>query len=160
HVVDSVINNKGVIEANRIGKHGGTIVLSAATASSKGAGAPTQTVKLAGTISAAARKKGHGGKVIVTGEDVQVASATGNVAGPKGGGTVLTGGDGGGGHPDTSVTHDKAKLEKDAVPTAATVTIDSGSTINASATQNGNGGKVVVWSDERTSSAGTILATG
>src|SRR5262249_37272899 len=50
--------------------------------------------------------------------------------------------------------------EKDAVPTAATVTIDSGSTINASATQNGNGGKVVVWSDERTSSAGTILATG
>src|SRR5215468_3644305 len=62
-VVDSVINNTGVIEANRIGKHGGTIVLSAATAGTKGAGAPKQTIKLAGTLSAKA-KKGQGGKIV------------------------------------------------------------------------------------------------
>src|SRR6266540_2712874 len=57
HVVDSVINNRGVIEANRIGRHGGTIVLSAGTAATKGAGAPKQTVKLSGTLSAKAKKQ-------------------------------------------------------------------------------------------------------
>src|SRR4051812_5060003 len=122
-VVDSVINNSGVIEANRIGKHGGTIVLSAATSSTKGEGAPRQTVKVAGTLSAAAHKKGKGGKIQVTGEDIEVTGAHVDVSAPRGGGKVLIGGDWGGGHPDTSlVSHDKAKLEKDPVPTAATVT--------------------------------------
>src|SRR5262249_4969164 len=99
HVVDSVINNKGVIEANRIGKHGGMIVLSAGTAGTKGAGAPKQTIKLSGTISSSAKKKGKGGKVIVTGEDIQVTGANINVSGPGGGGTVLIGGDWAGGKP-------------------------------------------------------------
>src|SRR6267154_3273428 len=54
-VVDSVINNTGVIEANSIGTRNGMIVLSAATGASKPAGAPTQTVKLAGQISAAGK---------------------------------------------------------------------------------------------------------
>src|SRR5207302_5587693 len=39
-VVDSVINNTGVIEANSIGVRNGLIVLSAATGASKPAGAP------------------------------------------------------------------------------------------------------------------------
>jgi len=43
-VVDSVINTKGVIEANAIGSKGGTIVLAAATGSRKPAG-PKQTIK-------------------------------------------------------------------------------------------------------------------
>src|SRR5436853_1232738 len=51
-VVDSVINNSGVIEANSIGSRNGKIVLGAATQSTKPAGAPVQTVKLSGTISA------------------------------------------------------------------------------------------------------------
>src|SRR5580692_724305 len=42
-VVDSVINNTGVIEANSIGTNNGMIVLGAATAASKPDGAPTQT---------------------------------------------------------------------------------------------------------------------
>src|SRR5215472_14492094 len=45
-VVDSVVNNTGVIEANSIGTRNGMIVLGAATAASKPSGAPTQTVKL------------------------------------------------------------------------------------------------------------------
>src|ERR1700681_3595842 len=48
-VVDSVINNTGVIEADTIGTRNGMIVLGAATAASKPADAPVQTVKLAGT---------------------------------------------------------------------------------------------------------------
>jgi hypothetical protein len=46
------------------------------------------------------------------------------------------------------------------VPTASTVSVDAASTINASATRNGSGGKVVVWSDQLTSFAGLIKATG
>ena len=49
-VVDSVINTSGVIKANSIGRHNGMIVLNAATGGSKPAGAPAQTIKLAGTI--------------------------------------------------------------------------------------------------------------
>src|SRR5215211_3283898 len=53
-----------------------------------------------------------------------------------------------------------ARLENEKIPTAATVTIDRNTVINASATSSGTGGKVIVWSDEKTSFAGTILATG
>ena len=60
-VVDSVINTSGVITANSIGHRNGMIVLSAATGGSKPAGAPTQTIKISGTLSAAARK-GHRGR--------------------------------------------------------------------------------------------------
>ncbi|MFL5099928.1 MAG: filamentous hemagglutinin N-terminal domain-containing protein, partial [Xanthobacteraceae bacterium] len=160
-VVDSVINNTGVVEANRIGQRGGTIVLSAATAGTKGAGAPKQTVKLSGTLSAAAKDGGKGGKVVVTGEDIQVTGAHVDVSGPAGGGTVLIGGDWGGGSPTGGlVKHPGARLENEKIPTAATVTIDRNTVINASATSSGAGGKVIVWSDEKTSFAGTILATG
>ncbi|MFL5051594.1 MAG: filamentous hemagglutinin N-terminal domain-containing protein, partial [Xanthobacteraceae bacterium] len=160
-VVDSVINNTGVVEANRIGQRGGTIVLSAATAGTKGAGAPKQTVKLSGTLSAAAKDGGKGGKVVVTGEDIQVTGAHVDVSGPAGGGTVLIGGDWGGGSPTGGlVKHPGARLENEKIPTAATVTIDRNTVINATATSSGTGGKVIVWSDEKTSFAGTILATG
>src|SRR5215470_11086197 len=50
-VVDSVINTSGVIEANSVGMRNGQIVLSAATAGTKGVGAPTQTIKIAGKLS-------------------------------------------------------------------------------------------------------------
>src|SRR5919204_612345 len=50
-VVDSVINTSGVVKANSIGRHNGMIVLSAATAANKPAGATTQTVKVSGTLS-------------------------------------------------------------------------------------------------------------
>src|SRR5499426_1878969 len=60
-VVDSVINTSGVIKANSIGRRNGIIVLSAATGASKPAGAPTQTVKISGTLAAAGKKKGTEG---------------------------------------------------------------------------------------------------
>src|SRR5215472_7621505 len=57
-VVDSVINNSGVIEADSVGTRNGMIVLSAATGASKPAGAPVQTVRVSGRISAAGKDKG------------------------------------------------------------------------------------------------------
>ena len=161
-VVDSVINNKGVIEANSIGTHNGIIVLSAATGASKGAGAPTQTVKLSGRISAAGKDKGtKGGTVVVTGENIQLAGATIDASGDAGSGHVLIGGDTGGGHPSSAAANiELAKLESFGIPTATSVSVDAASVINTSATGSGNGGKVVLWSDQQTTFAGTILARG
>ncbi len=161
-VVDSVINNTGVIEANSIGTKNGMIVLSAATGASKGAGAPTQVVKLSGKISAAGKDKGtKGGTIVVTGENIQLAGAQIDASGDAGGGHVLIGGDTGGGHPSAAAASiELAKLESFVIPTATTVSADAGTTINASATGTGNGGKVVLWSDQQTTFAGTILAQG
>src|SRR6185369_6241478 len=100
-VVDSVINTKGVIRADSIGRHNGMIVLNAATGGSKPAGAPAQTIKLAGTISAAGRHRGTtGGTILVSGEHIKTANAKIDASGRRGGGKVLIGGDWGGGHPN------------------------------------------------------------
>jgi filamentous hemagglutinin family protein len=161
-VVDSVINNKGVIEANSIGTKNGMIVLGAATGASKGTGAPVQTVALSGKISAAGKKAGtKGGTVVVTGEDIQLAGAKIDASGDAGGGKVLIGGDTGGGHPSgAAASMELAKLESFVIPTASTVSVDAASVINVSATGQGNGGKVVLWSDQKTTFAGTIRAQG
>jgi filamentous hemagglutinin family protein len=161
-VVDSVINNTGNIEANTIGTHNGMIVLGAATSARKPAGTPTQTVKVSGTLSAAGKQNGTtGGTIEVTGENVQLSGATINAAGQAGGGAVLVGGDWGGGHPNTGlVSNPSAYLQPYVVPTANSVSIDAATTINASATNTGNGGKVIVWSNDATTFYGTILAKG
>jgi filamentous hemagglutinin family protein len=161
-VVDSVINNKGVIEANAVGTRNGKIVLSAATGAGKPAGAPVQTVALSGRISAAGKDKGtKGGTVVVTGESIVLSGATIDASGDAGGGKVMIGGDTGGGHPSAAAASiELAKLEAFVIPTATSVSVDGASVINASATGAGNGGKVVLWSDQQTTFAGTILARG
>src|SRR2546429_3378833 len=99
-VVDSVINTSGVVKANSIGRHNGMIVLSAATRASKPAGAATQTVKVSGTLAAAGRKKGtQGGTILVSGEDIKLASARLDASGPAEGGKVLVRGGWGRGKP-------------------------------------------------------------
>jgi filamentous hemagglutinin family protein len=173
-VVDAVINTSGVIEANTVGLNKGMIVLSAATGASKPAGAPVQTVKVSGTVKAAGTKQtgpatrggeqtpnASGGTVVVTGENIQIAGARIDVSGDNGGGKVLIGGDWGGGKPDKSlVSNVSAVLETFQVATATTVSVDAATKIDASARQNGNGGKVILWADSHLSFAGTILATG
>ena len=162
-VVDSVINTRGVIRADSIGRHNGMIVLNAATGGSKPAGAPTQTIKLAGTLSAAGKHRGtKGGTIVVSGEHIKIANAKIDASGRRGGGKVMVGGDWGGGNPNKSLVknNQSATLEDYAIGTATTVSIDGRTTINASATRRGNGGKVVIWSDTQTTFAGTILARG
>ncbi len=162
YVLDSVINTSGVIEANTIGNHKGKIVLSAATASSKPSGAPKQTIKISGRISAAGKDAGtKGGTLVVSGENIELTGANIDVSGRAGGGTVLIGGDWGGGDPNNGIINNpSAKLEPYTVPTASTVTVDAGTTINASAIDSGNGGKVILWADDVMRFAGTILANG
>ena len=163
-VVDSVINNSGVIEARSIGHRNGKIVLGGATASTKVAGAPVQTVKVSGTLTVASKKR-KGGTVQVTGEHIEVAAATIDASGATGGGKVLIGGDVAGGLVGGTTGQvlaaiPQAKLEGHVLPTASTVSVNAATTIDASAKKKGDGGKVVVWSDEATSFAGTVKATG
>ena len=112
-VVDSVINTSGVITANSIGRHNGMIVLSAATGASKPAGAPAQTIRISGTLSAAGKDKGTtGGTIVVTGEDIKFVGAMVDASGDAGGGKVLIGGDTGGGNPSAAAAGiELAKLE-------------------------------------------------
>lgn len=161
-VVDSVVNTKGIIEANSVGMKNGKIVLSAATADNKPAGTPTQKVKVSGTLSAAGKSPGEtGGKVQITGEDIALNGATIDASGAAGGGTVLVGGDVSGGHPNPNVvSHPKAQPEDTPVPTATNVTVDATSKIDVSATDNGDGGKAVVWANFATDFTGTIYARG
>ncbi len=140
----------------------GKIVLSAATADTKPAGTPTQKVKVSGALLAAGNNPGEtGGKVQITGEDIALNSATIDASGPAGGGTVLVGGDVSGGHPNANVvSNPKAQAEDTAVPTATNVTVDPTSKIDVSATDNGDGGKAIVWADFANDFAGTIYAKG
>ena len=164
-VVDSVINTSGVIEANSVGTKGGQIVLSAATAAPAKSGSatrgqagtatastlPPQKVKVSGTLSASGKDKGtKGGTIIVTGEHIEVAGATIDASGADGGGKVMIGGDWGGGKPDKSlVNNQSAQLESFAIPTATTVSVDAATKIDASAKDRGDGGKVILWADDR-----------
>ena len=158
-VVDSVVNTTGVVEANSVGVRNGKIVLGAATAGTKPAGAPAQKVKVSGTVSAKGRKSGEtGGKVYVIGETIEIANVTIDASGWSGGGTVLTGGDVGGGH--RGYGSDDVAREATAIPNATTVTIDGESAIDVSATRSGDGGKAIVWADGTTAFDGAIAARG
>ena len=161
-VVDSVINNRGVIEARTIGRHQGKIVLGGPVFRTKIAGAPVQTVRVSGTLDVSGQRKGtKAGTIQITGEDIQLSGATLKASGWTGGGTVLIGGDTGGGNPNALVASiPQAKLQAKALPNATTVSIDASTIINASATNVGDAGKVVVWADGNTNFAGTIIARG
>ena len=80
---------------------------------------------------AAASTKGQGGSVVVTGTNaVTLASTSVDASGATGGGKIRIGGDFHGARD---------------IPAAKTTTIDSASTLNASATGLGDGGTVAVW---------------
>jgi filamentous hemagglutinin family protein len=150
-VVDSVINNQGVIEANTVAQRGGTIVLAAATAKSKPSGAPAQNVKLAGTISAAGKNaRQTGGTIKVTGENISMTGAKLDASGQAGGGSVMVG-------LDVPIFNQYMTPAS----TASTVTIDNATTIDVSATgTNGHGGQIALWSDLTTKVDGSLIGTG
>lgn len=134
----TVINQTGVIRANSAVERNGVIVLS---------GGNSGMVKLAGTIKAAGADDGlSGGSVKILGDKVALLDGTRiDVSGKAGGGTALVGGDYQG---------------KGAEQNASKTLVSSGAVIDASATNTGNGGKVVVWADDTTRFYGDIKAKG
>jgi filamentous hemagglutinin family protein len=106
------------------------------------------TTELRGEISVVgASENAKGGKVQLLGERVGLfESAKVDASGGAGGGEVLVGGDYLGKNPN--------------VPNAKAVVLGSEARIIADATSNGNGGRVILWSDEYTGFYGDISAQG
>ena len=118
------VSVSGKLAASGLGK-GGTIAVSGRNA------------KLNHATLAASSAGGQGGSVTVTGTNaVSLASTAVDASGATGGGAIRIGGD----------FHGASDLTS-----AHTTTIDSASTLNASATSSGNGGTVAVWSNGATS---------
>ncbi len=101
------------------------------------------TIGIAGAINASS--PAHGGSINVLGTNINLIGANLNADGLDGGGNVRIGGEylGGAG-----------------LPTAQFTTIDANSVISASALANGDGGRVIIWSDQTTLFNGEILAKG
>lgn len=128
------INMSGVIEARSVSGSNGDITL----------GGSDGDVAVSGKLDVSSAS-GKGGTVRVTGRQIKLSGATIDASGKTGGGTVRIGGDRhGAGTP----------------PRAAKVAVDKTTIIRADATDRGNGGDVVIWSDSRTDFAGTIGARG
>ncbi len=86
-----------------------------------------------------------GGQVNVLGDRVALVDTNINADGLNGGGTVLIGGD---------------SQESSKVFNSQETSVNSGSIISANAIENGDGGRVIVWSDGTTNFAGDISAKG
>lgn len=142
-LIRAVVNNDGIIEARTVEDHQGTIVLLGDTA--------LGDTRVGGTLDASAAD-GTGGRIAVTGEHVLIdEGAHLNASGTRGGGEVLVGGGWQGGDA--------------AVPQATATTVMGTAVLEASATDTGNGGTVVAWSnihnpDSATRAWGSFLARG
>jgi fibronectin-binding autotransporter adhesin len=137
-VVTTAINLGGEISARTAGAAAGTVTADA------GAGrlAVTGKIDVSGTRAGEA-----GGTVVLTGRTVEVLDGTMiDATGRSGGGTVKIGG----GFHGTDAT----------LRNADKTYVAGGARIDTSAIENGDGGKVAVWSDGRTVFNGTIAARG
>ena len=126
-IVDNVINTSGIVEASSARLVNGEIVLD---------GGADGGVQVSGTLDASGSGAGEsGGTVKVTGGTVSLAAtARVDVSGDAGGGTALIGGQ----------AHGAGRKH------AKTTLVAGGAMITADALTQGNGGTVVVWSEQFT----------
>ena len=135
----TVVNQTGLIKANSVGKQGGVITLRAIGGDAVVDGG---RMEANGTGDG-----GTGGTVQVLGDRVGLFNgASISATGTDGGGTVLIGGDFQGKNPD--------------VQNASSTFVGKAVTINADASGNGDGGKVVVWANGVTRYFGAISVRG
>ncbi|OWT69052.1 MULTISPECIES: filamentous hemagglutinin N-terminal domain-containing protein [unclassified Achromobacter] len=142
-VVDNVINTDGIVSARSVGTKNGKIVLS---------GGDAGTVNVAGTVDASGTNAGEqGGKVVVTGQNIKVASgAVIDASGAAGGGEVALGSLGVAPDDGSAAYSNKS----------ATLEVAAGATLKADALDQGKGGNVTLWSTDSTTFAGKISARG
>jgi filamentous hemagglutinin family protein len=136
-LLDTVVNNTGVIEARSVSTRNGVIRLE---------GGETGVVATSGTLDASGRgARETGGHIEVTGEKIALLpGARVDASGASGGGTILIGGDVQGHNPD--------------VQTADRTFVAQSAEINADAIANGDGGKIVAWGTTSAQVHGTLTA--
>lgn len=134
-IAGAIVRNSGTLDASSVVSEGGRIFLKASQ---------DTYVDGNGRIVATGTK---GGQVEVLGNRVAVmGNAEIDVSGTNGGGTILIGGDYQGKNPD--------------VQNATITYFGPDATLKANATDNGDGGKVIVWADDTARAYGTIEAMG
>jgi fibronectin-binding autotransporter adhesin len=135
----SVVNNTGIIEAKGITKQGGKVFLDG------------DVVTNTGTINVSSSTN-KGGNIQITGDVINITSTSKLIAaGATGGGEILVGG--------------SYQNLINTIRQAIRVLVEIGALLDASATENGNGGAIVVWSniyrrDSETYANGTFIAKG
>ncbi|WP_249531482.1 filamentous hemagglutinin N-terminal domain-containing protein, partial [Escherichia coli] len=136
-LMNTVLNVSGVVEASGMHRQDGYIVLD---------GGDSGVVHLSGTLQAD-NASGQGGKVVVQGKNILLDKGSNITAtGGQGGGEVYVGGGWQG--KDSNIRN------------ADKVVMQGGARIDVSATQQGNGGTAVLWSDSYTNFHGQISAKG
>jgi filamentous hemagglutinin family protein len=139
NLIQSAVNNTGVIQAQTVENRNGTIRLLGDMQSG--------TVSVSGTLDASGTGAGQtGGSVTVTGHHVGLFDGHINASGDAGGGMVLVGGGYQGNNP--------------AVQNASATYMSANSTINVDAITNGNGGTAVLWANDSTRAYGSFTARG
>jgi filamentous hemagglutinin family protein len=134
-VMDRSVNMDGLVDVSSLTTEAGSIVLHAAEGSTQVGGALHADSAV-----------GTGGRLQITGRHVKVGvGAVVTAQGAGGGGEIRIGGD---------------YLGQGTTPRAKTTRIEEGATIDAGATGNGPGGRVIAWSDERTDFGGLIRVKG
>jgi filamentous hemagglutinin family protein len=136
-IYGALVNQMGLVSANSaVAGANGRIFFNSSGDTILGAGSVTSATGVGG-----------GGVIEATGSRVGLTGeAVVDVSGRTGGGTVLIGGDEHGGNP--------------AIQNAALTYVGPMVQVKADALQSGNGGKVVVWSDQQTQMYGSISARG
>ncbi len=134
-VFAGTLRHSGLVRAQAVTAEGGRVVLRAA-----------DTALVDGRVRAQGAA-GAGGSVDVLGAKVGLlAGAEVDTSNTQGGGRIRVGGD-----------YQGANA---ALPNAQVVFMDRAATLRADATQQGDGGRVIVWSDDTTRAHGTISARG
>ncbi|HGG5186080.1 TPA: beta strand repeat-containing protein, partial [Salmonella enterica] len=136
-LLNTVVNNSGTVEARGLDQRGGEIVLD---------GGDSGVVSQSGMLLADS-DTGRGGNITVQGANIHLAGGSRTSAtGRTGGGEVYVGG----GWQGKDV----------AIRNASKVVTDRDAVIDVSATEKGDGGKAVLWSENYTNFRGRILAKG
>jgi hypothetical protein len=169
---DNVLQS-GVLEANGSQGAGGSVrvdftsqymatVSALTSANSTGAGAGglvvidghgSGTLFTSGQYQASAPHGGQGGEIDLFGQQVHLVGANVNASGWSGGGWVRIGGD----SPSDIAAHGGSAA---GVSYANTTTVDATTTLTANAQGAGNGGQIVVWSQQSTTFGGALTAQG
>ena len=136
-ILGALVGQRGLVNADSVVRGAdGKIVFKASRAARLGANSVTSAV---GSV-------GQGGEIRVLGPAVDIdGGARVDASGAIRGGTVLVGGDWQG---------------ADGTPRALQTTMAAGASIRADATRDGDGGKVVLWSDNSSTVRGSLSAQG